>query len=259
MRALGRDSIGSLSIAATPDILPRVHRLVNSFVNWYLVEADGRLTAVDAGLPGFKGSLGSDLRTLGFRPEDIEAVILTHSDSDHVGLVAVLHEAGARVLIHAVDEPKLRKPGPKSGDAKPINIVPDMWRPSFWRLATSMLLSGGARPTKFENAETFEGGMLDVPGRPRVIKTPGHTPGHCAFHFEDHGALFVGDAMCTWNPLTGRRGPQLMPRSFNESNAAALDSLDAIDAIDADVLLPGHGEPWRDGVSAAVADARSRV
>jgi len=91
-----------------------------------------------------------------------------------------------------------------------------------------------------------------------VIPTPGHTPGHCAFHFEQHGALFVGDAMCTTNPVTGHEGPQLMPHAFNESNAVAMSSLDAIEPVDADVLLPGHGEPWLDGVSSAVAEARSR-
>jgi glyoxylase-like metal-dependent hydrolase (beta-lactamase superfamily II) len=233
--------------------------VINSFANWYLVEDGGRLTAVDAGLPGFKGSLDADLAALGFSARDVEAVILTHSDADHTGLVGVLHEAGARVLIHEIDEPKLRKPGPKSGDAKPLNIVPEMWRPSFWRLAGSMVRNGGARPTSFEGAETFEDGSLDVPGRPRVIRTPGHTPGHCAFLFEDHGALVVGDAMCTWNPVTGAKGAALMPHAFNVSNADALSSLQAIESVEADVLLPGHGEPWRDGVSSAVAEARSRV
>src|SRR5437588_3799736 len=167
-------------MAVTKDISPRVHRLGTSFVNWYVVEDGGELTAVDAGLPGFKKTLAADLTTLGYSLGDIRAVILTHSDSDHTGVADELRDAGARVLIHAADEPKLRKPGPKSGDAKPINIVPEMWRPSFWRLAGSMFLHGGARPTRFEGAETFEGGMLEVPGRPRVIPTPGHTPGHCA-------------------------------------------------------------------------------
>lgn len=226
-------------------------------MNWYLVEDTGRLTAVDAGLPKFEGSLDEDLRALGFSRADIVALILTHSDGDHTGLTRVLHSAGARVLIHARDEPKLRKPGPKSGDAKPMNMLLEMWRPSMWRLAGTMFLNGGARPPRFEGAETFEDGVLDVPGSPRVIFTPGHTPGHCAFHFAEHRALFVGDAMCTWNPLTTRTGPQLMSHGFNESDATARSSLDAIEAIDADVLLPGHGEPWRDGVSAAVAEARS--
>ena len=164
-------------MAATANIAPRVHRVANSFVNWYLVEDDGRLTAIDAGLPGFKGSLVSDLSSLGFRPEDVEAVILTHSDADHTGLVNALHESGARVLIHGVDEQTLSKPRPKSGDAKPINMVAHMWRPSFWQLAGAMISNGGGRPAKFEGAETFEDGVLDVPGRPRVIPTSGHTPG----------------------------------------------------------------------------------
>ena len=132
-----------------------------------------------------------------------------------------------------------------------------MWRPSFWRIFGSMFLAGVARPTRINDAQTFGGDEpLDVPGRPRVIRTPGHTPGHCAFHFNDHGALFVGDAMCTLNTITGTTGPQLVHRVFNESNADALRSLDAIEPIDAEVVFFGHGEPWRGGVGEAVAQAR---
>jgi len=246
------------AIATTKDISPRVHRLGTSLVNWYLVEEEGELTAVDAGLPGFKKTLAADMAMLGSELGDIKAVILTHSDSDHTGVADELHDAGARVLIHSADEPKLRKPGPKSGDAKPINLVPEMWRPSFWRQFGSMLLSGAGRPTRINDAQTFgDGEVLDVPGRPRVIATPGHTPGHCAFYFEQHGALFVGDAMCTLNVITARTGPQPFPRPMNESNADALRSLDAIESVDAEITLFGHGEPWRDGVGAAVAQARS--
>jgi glyoxylase-like metal-dependent hydrolase (beta-lactamase superfamily II) len=155
------------------------------------------------------------------------------------------------------DEATLRKPGPKSGDAKPINAIAEMWRPGLWRLFGSMVLNGAGRPTRVEDAETFEEGVLDVPGRPRVILTPGHTPGHCALYFEEHGALFVGDAMCTVNPMTRRRGPQLMPHSFNTSDAQALSSLDVLERVEADVLLAGHGPPWHEGVAAAVREARA--
>ena len=41
------------------DIAPGVHRLGSSLVNWYLVEEGGRLTAVDAGLPGYRKTLRS--------------------------------------------------------------------------------------------------------------------------------------------------------------------------------------------------------
>jgi len=101
-----------------------------------------------------------------------------------------------------------------------------------------------------------DGEVLDVPGRPRVVHTPGHTPGHCALYFERHGALFVGDALCTWNPLSGRRGPQVMPSAFNVSTDTCFESLAAIERLDAEAVLPGHGEPWREGAAAAAARAR---
>ena len=222
------------------------------------MEEDGRLTAVDAGLPGFGGSLVGDLAGLGFALNDVEAVILTHSDADHTGLAPMMREAGARILIHRDDEPKLRKPGPKSGDASPVHIIPELWRPSFWRTIVGMTQAQGFRMAKVTDAETFAyDDVLDVPGHPRVIGTQGHTPGHSAFHFERPSALFVGDAMCSLNPVTHSRGPQPMPRVMDQSHAQALRSLDALEASEAEVVLFGHGEPWRGGVAAAVKQARS--
>ncbi len=245
-------------IDPVPDIVPGVHGLGSKLVNWYLVEERGRLTAVDAGLLGFARRMPADLAALGHVPGDVAAVVLTHSDGDHTGLATTFRESGARVMIHAADEPTLRKPGPKSGDASPRNILGELWRPMLWRTFIKMARDGGARPPKVEGAETFaHGDVLDVPGSPRVVGTPGHTPGHCALYFEGHGALFVGDEMCTWNPFTGLRGPQLMPKFTNVSTAQCLESLAAIEDLPAAALLPGHGEPWRQGVSAAVERART--
>ncbi len=239
------------------EIVPGVYGLGTSMVNWYLVEQDGRLTAVDAGLPGFAKTLESDLAQIGHRTEELEAVVLTHSDGDHTGLVPRLHEAGARVLVHERDDPTLRRPRLKKSDAGAAALLPYLTRAQPWRLIGHMAARGGAKPPSFEGAETFAGGELDVPGRPQVIETPGHTAGHCALLFADHGALFVGDAMCTLNPLTAATGAQLMPAPLNTENPAALRSLTQLEALEADVLLPGHGEPWRDGVGAAVERARS--
>jgi glyoxylase-like metal-dependent hydrolase (beta-lactamase superfamily II) len=198
------------------------------------------------------------LTELGFALSDIDAVILTHPDADHTGVAPAMHETGARVLIHQADEPKLRNPGPKSGDAKPQNIIPELWRPSFWRTIAGIVQGQGFKMAKIHDAETFgDDEVLDVPGRPRVIPTPGHTPGHSAFYFEGRSVLFVGDAMCTLNPVTHRRGPQAMARVMNESNAQALESLVALEEVRAELLLPGHGEPWRGGVADAVKQARA--
>ena len=242
------------------EVAPGVHRLGSEIVNWYLVRDGDRLTAVDAGLPRFRDALESDLAALGASPADVEAVVLTHYDSDHTGLAPVLREAGARILIHRADEGSLAKPGPKKGDASPSHLVPLLGRPAFWRFMVYMTRGGGAKPAKIEGAGTFGGGdVLDVPGSPRVIETPGHTAGHCALHFEGGGVLFAGDELCTWNPLTGERKPQLMPKQFNQNNEACRESLGAIEEVEAALVLPGHGDPWTGGPAAAVKSAREAL
>jgi glyoxylase-like metal-dependent hydrolase (beta-lactamase superfamily II) len=244
-------------VAATRDIVPRVHRLGSSTVNWYLVEEDGRYTAVDAGMPRFDRTLEADLAAVGAELGDIDALVLTHSDADHIGLAPRLADAGVRVLIHEADATSLAKPGPKGGDASAVNTVKELWRPTFWSFIVRLMRSAG-RIRGVAGAETFaDGATLDVPGRPRVIPTPGHTPGHCAFLFEGHSALFLGDAMCTLNPVTGSREPQLMPKAMNVSTADALRSLDNLEPVQADVMLFGHGEPWRGSVAQAVGNAQA--
>ncbi len=240
------------------EIVPGVYGLGSEMVNWYVVDDGGRLTAVDAGIPGFAKDLEGDLRSIGHAPADVAALVLTHSDADHTGIAPQLQEAGARVLIHGADHGTLRKPAAKRGDARPWHVVPYMWRPAFWRIFGHLIRGGAGRPPKVEGAETFgDGDVLDVSGDPRVVATPGHTPGHCAINFERHGALFVGDALCTWNPLTGRVGAQLMPSAFNVDNAQTLESLTALEPLTAQVVLPGHGEPLRESPAAAVSAARA--
>jgi glyoxylase-like metal-dependent hydrolase (beta-lactamase superfamily II) len=240
------------------EIAPGVFRLGTPIVNWYLLKDDGRFTAVDSGLPAYGEHLEADLAGLGASIGDIEAVVLTHSDGDHMGMAARMRDAGARVLIHEGDADTLAKPGPKSGDAAPVKLIGQMWRPRFWRFFGHMARAGGGKPPPLEDAETFvDGAVLDVPGRLRVLHTPGHTRGHSSLLLADRGVLFAGDALCTWNPLTGQRRPQPMPHAFNEDNRACVASLDRIAGADAGVLLPGHGDPWHGRPDAAAEQARS--
>jgi glyoxylase-like metal-dependent hydrolase (beta-lactamase superfamily II) len=242
-------------------IVPGIYGLGSELVNWYLVEDGGKLSAVDAGLPGFASDLSSDLAALGLGLDDIEAVVLTHSDGDHTGIAPVLRDAGARVLVHAADDATLRKPGPKGGDASAAKVLANLWRPVTLKVLGHTLRHGGAKPARVAGAETFaDGDVLDVPGRFRVIHTPGHNPGHCALLAPPHRALFAGDALINHPIVTKGRGPQVMPSFTNVDTVQAFGSLEAIEAADADadIVLFGHGEPWRDGARAAVASARAR-
>jgi glyoxylase-like metal-dependent hydrolase (beta-lactamase superfamily II) len=69
--------------------------------------------------------------------------------------------------------------------------------------------------------------------------------------------LFTGDALSTRNPLTGRVGPQIAPDGLNRDSSQALRSLEALAPLPADVLLPGHGEPWTAGAADAVRSAKA--
>ncbi len=229
------------------EVAPGVHRLGNEIVNFYLVEAEGGMTLVDAGLPGFYGQLEAWLRDRGRRVADIDAVVLTHGHSDHVGIGEKVRAEGVPVHVHEADADMVRdrKEQPREGSMRPY-----FRHAATWKLLVAGVRAGGARTPKIPVLTTFGGEdvVLDVPGHPRAIHTPGHANGHVALAFD--GALLVGDALCTWNPLTGRPGPQLMSRAFSVSSAQALDSLSRIEDVDAGVMLPGHGDPWTGGVAA---------
>ena len=232
-----------------------VHRLGTGLVNWYVVEEAGRLSFVDSGVPGYYPQFEAALSALGRTPGDVDAVVLTHPHPDHVGLAdRIRREAGARVLVPAGDAEMART---GKADKKDRSMLPYFRHGIAWRLSWHLIRNGGARIAKVEEFDTFaDGDTLDVPGRPRVVATPGHTDGHAALDVESRGVLFTGDALCSLNPLTGATGPQLMPAALQHSVERATASLDRIAALDAGTLLFGHGDPWTDGAAAAAARAR---
>lgn len=235
-------------------VAPGVHRLGNAYVNYYLIEDGNQLTLVDAGLPGFRSQLDDYLRSRGRSVTDIAGVILTHAHPDHVGMAdGVRVDARAPVLVHEADADMARtgKVHPRDG-----SMLSYVRHAAMWKLLAMGARNGGFKTPKVAEVTTFTGGDLDVPGRPRVIPAPGHSPGQVAFHLPDRGVLIVGDALCTYNPLTGARGAQIMPKAFAHDALQAIASLSALERIDAGVTLFGHGEPWTDGPASAVAKAR---
>jgi len=116
-------------------------------------------------------------------------------------------------------------------------------------------LRGGLRTPKLREVTTFgDGATLDVAGSPRVILTPGHTPGSAALHVPSLNALFIGDAFATYAVTTGVRGPQVAP--FTVDTVEAVASLTRLEGISADLVLPEHGDPWTDGIQEAVRQIR---
>jgi len=124
-------------------------------------------------------------------------------------------------------------------------------------LVVHFLRNGVARTAPVAEASGFaDEDVLDVPGRPRVIHTPGHTAGNAALSLPDHEVLIAGDTLATLSLLPGESGPQLLPRFMNEDHDRALASLEKIEQVAARWVLPAHGLPWEGSPRQAVKLAR---
>ncbi len=130
-----------------------------------------------------------------------------------------------------------------------------LWRPQLLSFAAHAVANKGMATITVPEVTPFDDDdVLDVPGKLRVVYTPGHSSAHSALVLEDRRILFCGDAMATLAVNTGEAGPMVHP--FNQDRALAVRSLGVLEKVDADVLLPGHGEPWRGRISDAVTQAR---
>jgi len=236
-------------------IAPSIHRLGNySIVNSYVVEEAGEVTIIDAGVPGFYRDIPKELAAMGRTVADVRALVLTHGHSDHIGFAERLrHDQGIPVSVHELDAALARGevPNPSKGFG-PIKLGP------LFGFLWFTILHGGLRTPKLHEVATFgDGATLDVPGSPRVILTPGHTPGSAALHVPSLDALLVGDAFATYAVTTGARGPQVAPFTADADQAVA--SLPRLEAASADIVLPGHGDPWTGGIQEAIRLVRERV
>lgn len=245
---------------APPEVPEGVYRLGTKWVNFYLVAEEGEFTLIDAGYPGYWKYLVEAIDALGTSLGAIRAVILTHHHADHVGTAERLRsEADARVLVGEGDAWIVG--GNYPSHANPGFYRQSSWRPSGIRFLAHSAAAGGARYRPVESVEALrEDRALNLPGHPRVIHTPGHTAGHYAVALEQRGILFSGDAMASFDYVTGVRG--LGQHRLNDDREMALASLGRLEGVDAEVVLFGHGDPWTGGLRRALEiglpDTRSR-
>lgn len=228
-----------------------LYRVGSPMVNSYLVvEGDG-VTIIDAGLPGYWKPLLAELASIGKSLADVRALILTHGDTDHIGFAARLtQETGLAPHVHEADADRARlqvkKPNSGWGPVKIGALAGFLWYSTR---------RGGLRIKPATDLQTMtDGEVLDVPGSPRIIATPGHTPGSVAVHVPAVDALFLGDTMTTRNVLTGATGPKQAPFTLDPQQALA--SLARLDGIDATWVLPGHGPAWDGGAPEALRHVR---
>lgn len=156
--------------------VPESPQGLQTSINAYLVQVDGRRVLVDAGTadcfgPGL-GQVAANLKAAGFRPEDVDDVLLTHAHPDH--LCGVLGADGARAFPSAtlwLDDAELAYwEGP---EAEPRT-------PQALRFIVGLARRALAPYQAAGRLRTFRPGDA-LPGGIRALASPGHTPGHTSY------------------------------------------------------------------------------
>jgi glyoxylase-like metal-dependent hydrolase (beta-lactamase superfamily II) len=205
--SLGRFEVTALSDGTIPLPLPKLYTntteeyaqsaLSAAFqgtptatsVNAFLVNMRDRLVLIDAGTGTYLGpSLGkllANLKAAGYRPEEIDDVILTHIHTDHSG---GLSAGGTRLFPNATLHVNKREL--------------DFWlkTPEAERPATAPAQHFTEAKESLQpyvdagKVETFADNGDVLPGIGSILR-PGHTPGHSSLVIEDGGQklVFWGD------------------------------------------------------------------
>jgi len=205
-------------------------------VNVYLLERDA-LVLVDAGTPFDAGRIRAGVASTGHRLADVDHVLVTHFDLDHVGGLARLDDAlAAPVHMPEPDASYLTRTASPGWDRKG----------AFQRLARPLV----RRPAL--NVVPIEDG--DVVAGLTAVHTPGHTCGHTAY--VDGTVGFLGDLVVEADGALARP-PALMTHDM-ATDEASIRAL-AARGPDFAVAAMGHGEPLVAGGHAALVALAERL
>lgn len=230
-------------MAALTAITDTVHFAQTDLVNWTLVTDGDGVVLIDAGFPGQRDEVLGSVRQLGFRVDDIHAILLTHAHVDHFGTAIWFAKAhGTPVFCHASEVGHAHREYLEQ--VSTLALIAKAWRPRYLKWSLDIARKGALTRNGIPTAHALtEEVAATLPGAPVAIPTPGHTGGHCSFVVD--GVLVSGDALVTGHPVSKRRGPQLLPGLFNHDQGACVRSLSALATADTEILLPGHGPVWR--------------
>jgi len=184
---------------------------------YWIDVAPGRVAIVDPGMTAGLNRIARELRRAGRSPYEVTDILLTHGDSDHAQVAAEWQRrTNAEVWLGAADAAIL------AGEADPASALRQVSR----KMAAAELP---------RNLHQLDGDIEITPGLV-ALKTPGHTPGHHAFRYED--VLFAGDAArCRDGQLVA------MPALLDDDRRKSAASLARLAALDVEWYCCGHSDP----------------
>jgi len=217
-------------------------------VNTYLVRADDGYLLVDCGwdTADTLQALEGHLRALDIPLGDVRHLVITHIHPDHYGLAGRLREiTRADLSFHRLERLYIES---RYGNAEELlNEMHEWLRINGTPGAELDRLNFGSmgiieRVKIAFPDRTLDGGEEITCGRFafRVLWTPGHSTGHICLFDARNKVLLSGDHVLPHiTPSVG-----LHVRAASNPLADYLDSLRLVGRLEAELVLPGHGEPF---------------
>ncbi|WLD91690.1 MBL fold metallo-hydrolase [Alkalihalobacillus sp. AL-G] len=214
--------------------------------NFYLLEEEGTLSLIDAGVNSDKCwdyFLGT-LQEHGFNLSDLSRIIITHNHEDHVGLIdRIVTEHDISVYAPGKSIHLLKR------DQDFFRMRIDFFKELYEKMGSGDY--GTQQVIKLEEAmKDHEKRKIHsditpidqtVSPRMQVIETPGHSPDHVVLLDDERKWLFSGDHLIkhiSSNAIVepdqnGKRLSTVL--DYEESLRKCLD-------FEADIVYPGHGD-----------------
>ena len=184
--------------------LPTDHMTLN--LNTLLIETGGRRILIDAGAGKTMGPNGGrifeNLAAIGRRPEDIDAIVISHTHPDHVGNLRTAD--GGRAFSRATVFV------PKADFDFFIRSAPDL---SYMPVAEEFRVRFAANIKRsFEpvmnDVELYEAGAEILPGLTTIVAS-GHTPGMATFLVHSGSDQLLLTADLAYHPVVNVNNPWL--------------------------------------------------
>ncbi len=248
-----------LALAPLPErmeVLPGIWRLPLPLrdsplghVNTYLVRSDAGYLLVDCGwdTADTLATLGAHLRALDVRFDAVRHLVVTHIHPDHYGLAGRLREiSGADLRFHRLERLYVES---RYADADALLAEMRAWLRLHGTPQSELDELNRASMSIMDRVQlafpdqSLDGGEEIPCGRFtfRVLWTPGHSAGHICLYDPRHKLLLSGDHVLP------RISPSISLHIQSAGNPLAdyLDSLRLVAGLQAELVLPGHGEPFR--------------
>ena len=207
-----------------------------SSINTCYILKDEGAVLIDGAWPGAAKSFSKLLSDSKIKPEEIQLIILTHGDFDHVGGAREIKElTGAKIVMHEKDSQNLEK-----------GIFHWPEGVTLWgKISRAMMLpfvkmKGKFPPVKVDILLDDKGLSLKEYGIPgEIVYTPGHTFGSISVMLES-GDAFVG---C----LAQNRAPFVFKPKlpiYAKDLGLLKESWVKVISMGANTIYPGHGKPF---------------